>query len=236
MLDKKFCRGGRRLFYTAYGTPVCDCPVGQYPFPKEGDDCVPLFTQGDDQVFKSSLQLLITQYFTQGPCPDYEVVTPSASGGLKCKPNVCKATFETIEDFILQLFPFPDDQNYYGQTCFAMGTIGPCYTPDKVLGYNIFDRRGECVDLLDPTTPYFLSPELNAKLDEAFNEDGKEDFKFENWMTMSPKIHPRAPRKGRQANTRGVMQVNNNYGSSTMNSCQPGGKSGNNVKCSNPLV
>jgi hypothetical protein len=46
ILDTKECRGGRRLYYSAYGDPICDCPVGQYPFPSEEDDCVPLFTQG----------------------------------------------------------------------------------------------------------------------------------------------------------------------------------------------
>lgn len=40
------CRGGRRLYYTAYGDPICDCPIGQYPFPGTYDDCVAIFTQG----------------------------------------------------------------------------------------------------------------------------------------------------------------------------------------------
>jgi Domain of unknown function (DUF4789) len=40
------CRGGRRLYYTAYGDPICDCPIGQFPFPGAGDPCAQLFTQG----------------------------------------------------------------------------------------------------------------------------------------------------------------------------------------------
>ena len=44
--DPLECRGGRRLYYTAYGDPICDCPIGQFPFPRPQDDCVALFTQG----------------------------------------------------------------------------------------------------------------------------------------------------------------------------------------------
>lgn len=44
------CEGGRRLFHTAFGDTVCDCPVGHYPFPGEDDDCVLLFTQGNERL------------------------------------------------------------------------------------------------------------------------------------------------------------------------------------------
>ena len=41
------CRGGRRLYYTAYGDPICDCPIGQYPFPGPDDDCFSIFKRGN---------------------------------------------------------------------------------------------------------------------------------------------------------------------------------------------
>ena len=44
--DPLECQGGRRLYYSSYGDSICDCPIGQYPFPTVQDDCVPLFTQG----------------------------------------------------------------------------------------------------------------------------------------------------------------------------------------------
>ena len=44
--DPLECQGGRRLYYSSYGDSICDCPIGQYPFPNVQDDCVPLFTQG----------------------------------------------------------------------------------------------------------------------------------------------------------------------------------------------
>lgn len=44
--DPGECSGGRRLFYSAFGDPVCDCPLGQYPFPSTTSGCVTLFQQG----------------------------------------------------------------------------------------------------------------------------------------------------------------------------------------------
>ena len=44
--DALECRGGRRFYYTAFGDPICDCPIGQVPFPRPSDPCVPLFTRG----------------------------------------------------------------------------------------------------------------------------------------------------------------------------------------------
>ena len=48
--DPLECRGGRRLYYTAFGDPICDCPIGQFPFPSAADDCVPLFTRGNSII------------------------------------------------------------------------------------------------------------------------------------------------------------------------------------------
>jgi hypothetical protein len=68
--DRFECRGGRKLFYTAYGDPICDCPLGQFPFPKPRDNCVSLFTQG--------------------PCPQGEIVAiNNATGLLRCLPDKC---------------------------------------------------------------------------------------------------------------------------------------------------
>ena len=47
--DTSECSGGRKLFYSAYGDPICDCPMGQYPFPGPKDGCVALFTRGPCQ-------------------------------------------------------------------------------------------------------------------------------------------------------------------------------------------
>lgn len=51
--DPLECQGGRRLYYTAYGDPICDCPIGQYPFPDSTkDDCVSLFSRGNTKYYQ----------------------------------------------------------------------------------------------------------------------------------------------------------------------------------------
>ncbi len=54
------CRGGRKQYYTAYGDPICDCQLGQYPFPEVNDDCVTLFTQDNDQRLYTYIICMIT--------------------------------------------------------------------------------------------------------------------------------------------------------------------------------
>lgn len=59
------------------------------------------------------------------------------------------------------MFPHPYNDVDDGGSCLAIGTIEPCCSFTKVLGYNIFKRRGECVDLEDPSAPYYSSPEMD---------------------------------------------------------------------------
>ncbi|EFX79766.1 hypothetical protein DAPPUDRAFT_319198 [Daphnia pulex] len=110
--DPGECQGGRRLYYTAYGDPICDCPIGQYPFPHPHDNCVPLFTQG--------------------PCQDGYVVSINQDGRLGCTPAEC----ESIDgkDFLQQLV-------LANKACYVLGSRGPCSTTSQLLGYDIFKRR-----------------------------------------------------------------------------------------------
>ncbi|XP_046447337.1 uncharacterized protein LOC124196362 [Daphnia pulex] len=214
--DTKECRGGRRLYYSAYGDPICDCPVGQYPFPSEDDDCVPLFTQG--------------------PCPTNQVVSVSASGKLECAPNTCQLV-DRYQDFLLQLVPVKQSiisNHKYGngngqELCHALGSCGPC-SPSELFGYNVFRPLGECVDMNDPRTPYFSSPEENAILDDVFGRAANEpNNRFYRAQRLS--------RKRRQGpNTIGIFQQPSRIPTSLLNPCQPGGRNGNNFKCANPLV
>lgn len=54
--DPMECTGGRRLYYNAFGTTVCACPVGQVPFPGPLDNCVQLFKQGN-LLFRTKMSL-----------------------------------------------------------------------------------------------------------------------------------------------------------------------------------
>ncbi|XP_046441044.1 uncharacterized protein LOC124191993 [Daphnia pulex] len=219
--DTKECRGGRRLYYSAYGDPICDCPIGQYPFPSEEDDCVPLFTQG--------------------PCPTNQVVSVSSSGKLECFPNTCQLV-DRYQDCLLQLVPVKqsrisndDNGDEYGY-CYGLGTRGPC-SPSELFGYNIFHCQGECADMDDPRTPYFSSPEENAILDDVFDRAANEPIKTKNNKSNTFLCAQRLSRKRRQGiNTFGIFQQTSRIPTSLLNPCQPGGRNGNNFKCANPLV
>ena len=84
--DALECSGGRRFFYSAYGDPICDCPVGQFPFPAPGDRCVKLFTRG--------------------PCPSGRMVAVDPAGRLSCSPVQCPNSRGR------QLVPFRDGRCY----------------------------------------------------------------------------------------------------------------------------
>ena len=84
--DALECSGGRRFFYSAYGDPICDCPIGQFPFPAPGDRCVKLFTRG--------------------PCPSGRMVAVDPAGRLSCTPVQCPNSRGR------QLVPFRDGRCY----------------------------------------------------------------------------------------------------------------------------
>ncbi|KAK4018494.1 Uncharacterized protein APZ42_027258 [Daphnia magna] len=213
--DTYECQGGRRLYYSAYGDPICDCPIGQYPFPSDKDDCVPLFTQG--------------------PCPHDKVVTVSSSGKLECGSNTCPSLDRYYQDFLLQLVPAKesriigsdDDDDGF---CYALGTRGPC-SPSELFGYNIFQAEGQCLDMEDPTTPYFSSPVENALLDELYNHTSEEPVKKSVTFFRSQQLS----RNRRQASF-GIVQQSSTFPTSMLNPCQLGNRNGNNFKCTNPLV
>ncbi len=59
----------------------------------------------------------------------------------------------------------------FGNTgqCFALGTRGPC-PASHLLGYDVFARTATCVNMEDPSSPYFSSPEENEIIDRFYNQ------------------------------------------------------------------
>ena len=169
------------------------------------------------------------------------MVSVSSSGELECAPNTCQIV-DRYQDFLLQLVPVKqsrvsydsgEDENGY---CYALGTRGPC-SPSELFGYNIFRSKGECVDMDDPRTPYFSSPEENAILDDVFERAANEPLKVKNKNSNTFFRAQRISRKRRQgANSFGIFQQPSGIPTSLLNPCQLGNRNGNNFKCSNPLV
>ncbi|XP_046655296.1 uncharacterized protein LOC124348928 [Daphnia pulicaria] len=133
------CQGGRRLYYTAYGDPICDCPIGQYPFPDSTkDDCVSLFSRG--------------------PCPNHQVFVITENGRLSCEPLECLSINGGDDGRFQQLVP--DEKG----TCFALGSRGPCLST-QLLGYDIFKRQLQCV--VDPFSPESSASQQNELVEAA---------------------------------------------------------------------
>ena len=132
------CRGGRRLYYTAYGDPICDCPPNQFPFPTPQDDCVALFTRG--------------------PCREGEIVSFHSDGSLACSLDRCRGGGANRRQ---QLFEFDDG------SCYPLGSSGPCSPEGRpsfsLLGFNVFELKVSCVPFTTTSPNDVINPQISLK-------------------------------------------------------------------------
>ena len=116
------CQGGRRLYYTAYGDPICDCPRGQFPFPGPQDNCVAIFTRG--------------------PCREGQVVTFNSYGVLICSRAVGQSLISRRQDVgtgdQLQILSTNDVLN-------PLGFSIPCQTASSI-DYDVFKLKMKCLE------------------------------------------------------------------------------------------
>ena len=150
------CRGGRRLYYTAYGDPICDCPVGQLPFPTPRDDCRPLFTQGDDGgsvsfSFFYYINYQIKVYYSlnhSGPCGQVLALSRSTIQ-LVCRKDKCiRIRNESHQQLLSSI----------GDSC-ACHTLGSRCKPIDgrqkkestsstfLFGFDVFELKSRCFDV-----------------------------------------------------------------------------------------
>ena len=227
--DPNECRGGRRLFYTAFGNPICDCPIGEYPFPNRNSDCVALFTQGNFSVRKQTINyrkstsfLLITNFVLKGPCPPGQVMTLSSLDILVCTPSQCPPV-NGPDGKPFQMVPFGNGQ------CFPLGTRGPCpATPVHLLGYDVFERSVKCVNIEDPSSSYFSSPEEDALIDSLYNQFHP-DYDFEIALVHLNLLSRNDTAQRKQS--AGIFQLPSSLPKSLLGGCRPGSSG-----CANPLV
>ena len=155
-------------------------------------------------------------------------MTPTSSGKLECKPNSCpSSSTKSFGNFILQFVRVKNDAPYTDQ-CYALGTKGPCCSSSDFLGYDIFKLKPACVDLEDPSSPYFSSSKKNDVLDKLYDPADKE-YDYDNSATSSKESYNRTRRQG-------VITLPTSTPNSLLNPCQQGGRDGANLKCANPLV
>ncbi|KZS08618.1 Uncharacterized protein APZ42_027307 [Daphnia magna] len=202
------CNGGRRLYYTAYGDPLCDCPIGQYPFPNVQDDCISLFSKG--------------------PCPDGNVVAITPEGRLGCMPKECQSI--DSQDNSLQLVSTGNG------VCYPLGSRGPCTNTSQLLGYDVFKRQLQCVNIFDPSSPYFSSPEEDL-IDSVYNQFVPEYDDYQISLIYQNVVERKDKGQRRQGgNTAGAFQFPSSSPDALLQPCRNGAREGINFKCTNPLV
>ena len=165
----------------------------------------------------------------KGPCQDGNVVTISPKGRLGCTPAECQSM--DGEDKSLQLV---SDEN---GVCYALGLQGPCLSTSQLLGYDIFKRRLQCVNIQDPSSPYFFSPREEKILDSIYiqlypeYDDYRISLVYESLEGRNDKGQRR-----QGANTAGIFQFPSSSPEVLLQPCRTGARQGTNYKCTNPIV
>lgn len=162
-----------------------------------------------------------------GPCQDGYVVSINQDGRLGCTPAECEST--DGKDFLQQLV-------LANKACYVLGSRGPCSTTSQLLGYDIFKRRLQCVNLLDPFSPYFSWHEENNLLDSIYNHLHLESDEFRTSLVYQSLEGRNDTLRRQGANTAGIFQFPSSSPDTLLNPCRTGARQGANYKCTNPLV
>ena len=212
------CRGGRKLFYTAYGDPICDCPPGQFPYPNPQDNCLALFTQGN--------------------CRDGLAISFSFYGKFICLVNgQQRKTVSRKQDVVIgdELRLMPANNGLY----YPLGSSGPC-RPSFLFDYDVFQLKTTCTILSLP------EEDDEDHFDENYNQIYPENNFFrviggkEHWQSSQRQGFPFASYKtpiepigyGLISKLTGVSRVHDQL----LNPCRPGSRNGNNFKCANSFL
>lgn len=157
------------------------------------------------------------------------MVTINQQGRLGCTPTECESI---------------DGKNFLQQSvlvnkrrCYILGSRGPCSTTAQLLGYDIFKRRSQCVNLEDPSSSYFVSPREKEMLDSIYNQLYPEydDYRI-SLMYQSLEGRNDKGQRRQGANTAGIFQFPSSSLETLLQPCRTGARQGMNFKCTNPLV
>ena len=246
------CGGkGRRLFYTAFGDPICDCPLGQFPFPGPYDPCYKLFTRGIIHLSVNSqssinLNLNFSTSLT-GPCPPGHVLLFNRkTGALECSlPSPGSCHHKQSNDGQQQQIPIVtlDDGSCHIFSS-SLTNRGPCDdTKDHLIPFKSNRRR------LDEENLIASSPSTtNRKKSFLLGYDVfKQKFDCYNVTKLFPSRQAEADLDAIfDPLSLSFTHQNKNHSSAAINEyslpdqllnpCRPGSRSGINFKCSNPIL
>lgn len=171
----------------------------------------------------------LSSNFLKGPCPDGNVVAITPQGRLGCTPTECQSI--DSEDNSLQLVSTENG------VCSTLGSRGPCPTISQLLGYDIFKRQLQCVNILDPSSPYFSSSTEEDLTDSVYNQflPAYDDYQVSLiYQNQGERKDNNQRRQG--ANTAGIIRFPSTSTEALLHPCRTGAREGINFKCTNPLV
>lgn len=159
------------------------------------------------------------------------MVTISQGGRLFCGPAECQSFKSPMQ----QLVPTVKGD------CYALGSQGFCANNSQVLGYDIFKRQLQCVNIISLIT----SPKQNGSSNKRVSES-------RNPLHSSRKVQLKLDQENVLINTRskteerrrqdngGIFQFPGSNVSAKIDlllqPCRTGARQGVNHKCANPLV
>lgn len=116
---------------------------------------------------------------TIGPCPCGQVLTIDSWSDLNCAPSQCLEERDDPSPYVKQMVPTKNGK------CYELGSIGPCSSYDsksQLLGYDIYKRQLECVDMSNSSSLYFSSDEENELIDSVYDQFYPEYDFFRIWL------------------------------------------------------
>ena len=243
------CGGkGRRLFYTAFGDPICDCPLGQFPFPGPYDPCYKLFTRGIIHLSVNSqssinLNLNFSTSLT-GPCPPGHVLLFNRkTGALECSlPSPGSCHHKQSNDGQQQQIPIVtlDDGSCHIFSS-SLSNDGPC---DDVKGLTFKSTKRRQFN--DSFATYLSPPDKNNRTAGVFllgYDVFKRNFKCYNVAklrsTRKEEADLDAPFDPLSLSAywkHSTLIDDYSLPDQLLNPCRPGSRSGINFKCANPIL
>ncbi len=147
---------------------------------------------------------------------------------LVCSPSQCPSPvpINSPGGQPFQMVPFGNTGR-----CYALGTRGPC-PASHLLGYDVFQLIAVCVNMEDPSLPYFSTPEEDEIIDRFYNQPELNSIQLVPFQQNSLRRNGTVQR--RQGS--GVFQLPSRFPDTLLNPCRPGDRNNFNYKCTNPIV
>ncbi len=121
----------------------------------------------------------------------------SPDGYLGCKLSKCPSNYDGYKysSKQKQMVPTSDGK------CYELGSDGPCSNygdTSSLLGLDILSNELECVNVTDPSSPYFFSEEENYLIDSVFDQFFPEYDFFRIYLVYQSLHHEKTVKYGKK--------------------------------------